>query len=47
MVLLDSHSKWIEIISVSDTMHAATIQKLRTLFAQFGIPESVAIDSGP
>jgi len=47
MVLVDSHSKWIKIIPVSDTTYTATIQKLRTLFAQFGIPESVALDSGP
>jgi len=47
MVLVDSHSKWIEVIPMSDTTSTATIQKLRTLFAQFGIPESIVSDSGP
>ena len=47
MVLVDSHSKWIEVIPMSDTTSAATIQKLRTLFAQFGIPESIVSDNGP
>ena len=34
-------------LSLSDTTSTANIQKLRTLFAQFGIPESIVSDSGP
>lgn len=44
MVVIDSHSKWIE--ATSSTSHTA-IQLSRTLFAQFGLPEVVVSDNGP
>ena len=38
LVVVDAHSKWIEVISMSTTTAELTIQHLRQLFARFGIP---------
>ena len=41
LVIVDSHSKWIEAICASNTTSAVVMDELRSLFAQFGIPETV------
>ena len=41
LVLIDAHSKWVEAICTSNATSTAVIEELRTLFAQFGIPETV------
>ena len=43
LVVIDAHSKWLEVFQVKN---ATTIQKLRTLFAQFGLPKTVVSDNG-
>ena len=47
LVVIDAHSKWLEVIPMSTSTALTTIQTLRTLFAQFGIPESIVSDNGP
>ena len=47
MVVTDAHSKWPEIIEVSDTTSSKTIQELKKLFAAYGLPQQVATDNGP
>ena len=47
LVVIDAHSKWIEAIPMSTATAFTTIQQLRKLFAQFGIPDSVVSDNGP
>ena len=47
LVVIDTHSKWIEVEVGKDATAEATIQRLRTIFARFGIPETVMIDNGP
>ena len=44
-VIVDAHSKLIEALPVPSATSSATIGKLRTLFAQFGIPETVVSDN--
>ena len=47
LVVVDAHSKWIEVFMMSAATSRATIQQLRALFAQFGLPQSVVTDNGP
>lgn len=47
LVSVDAHSKWIEVQKMSGTNAAATIGKLRELFARFGLPSQVVSDGGP
>ena len=46
-ILIDAHSKWIEVHPMYSITASATIQCLRNIFAQFGIPENVVSDNGP
>ena len=45
LIVVDVHSKWIETIPVHSATSTATVEKLRTLFAQFGLPESICSDN--
>ena len=47
LVVVDAHTKWIEVVPMSNSTSFSPIQKLRTLFAQFGIPRTVVTDNGP
>ncbi len=47
LVVVDAHSKWIEVHPMSSTTTTSTIERLQTVFAQFGIPESLVSDNGP
>ena len=44
-VLIDAHSKWIEAICTPSATSDVVIQELRTLFAQFGLPETIVTDN--
>ena len=46
LVLIDAHSKWIEAFCIQSVSSTNTIEKLRTVFSQFGIPESIVRDNG-
>jgi transposase InsO family protein len=46
LVLIDSHSKWIETFCTSTASSAAVIEELRTVFAQFGLPDTIVTDNG-
>ena len=45
LVTIDAHSKWIEASCTSSTSSACVIEELRTLFARFGLPESIVTDN--
>ena len=45
LVVVDSHSKWLEVIFTTAMTAARTIEALRTLFARFGLPEEVVSDN--
>ena len=47
LVVVDAHTKWIEVFPMSNLTSFSTIQQFRTLFAQFGIPRTVVTDNGP
>ena len=46
LVVVDAHSKWMEIEVVSSGTTQATVEHLRTMFARFGIPKVIVTDNG-
>ena len=46
LVVIDAHSKWIEVFPTASSTSAVVVEHLRTLFAQFGVPETVVSDNG-
>ena len=46
LVLVDAHSKWLEVTPVASTSSHATIQALRRIFATHGLPEMLVSDNG-
>lgn len=47
LVLIDSHSKWLELKHMTSTTTLRTIEVLRDLFSAFGLPEEIVSDNGP
>jgi hypothetical protein len=46
-LLVDAHSKWLEIIEMKNTTAQSTVRELRKLFALYGLPKVVVSDNGP
>ena len=47
LVLIDAHTKWIEVFPMAGATSAATIQQLLTTLARFGLPNTVVTDNSP
>ncbi|XP_062373268.1 uncharacterized protein K02A2.6-like [Sardina pilchardus] len=47
LVVVDSHSKWLEVVHMTVTTALKTIEVLRGLFASHGLPEECVSDNGP
>lgn len=47
LVVIDSHSKWLEVFPMSSTTFHNTIEVLRGLFASYRLPEELGSDNGP
>ena len=47
LVVVDSHTKWVEAYPTDSATSSKVIELSRTLFAQFGIPEVVVTDNAP
>jgi hypothetical protein len=45
LIVIDAHSKWIEVFSMKTASSFTTIQHLQTLFAQFGLPKTIVSDN--
>ena len=45
--IVDTHSRWPEVIPVSFNTTSKTVEVLRDLFARFGIPEQIVSDNDP
>ena len=45
LVVVDSHSKWIEAEIMSSTTSSLTVNKLRAMFARWGIPDMICTDN--
>lgn len=46
-VVVDSHSKWLEVFPMYSTTATETIDILCTLFASYGLPREIVSDNGP
>ena len=46
LVVIDTHSKWIDVEIVNSTSAMITIIKIRSLFATHGITEQLVSDNG-
>ena len=46
LVTVDAHSKWIEAVCTPTTSSSVVIDELKTLFAKFGLPETIVTDNG-
>ena len=47
LIVVDSHSKWLEVVPMRSTTASKTTDILRGLFASRGLPEEVVSDNGP
>ena len=47
LVLIDSHSKWIDVKHMTSTATEGTIDELEPIFAKHGLPEQLVSDNGP
>ena len=46
LIVVDAHSKWVEVEVIPAAAFAHTIQKLRAMFATHGLPELLVSDNG-
>ena len=46
-IVIDSHSKWIEVIPTKWMTASTTIEMLRGLLSSYGLPETIVSDNGP
>ena len=47
LVLVDAHSKWLEVHVMTNSTTNATIQRLQQSFATHGLPDILVTDNGP
>ena len=47
LIVVDAHSKWLDVCPSSSSTSAQTVDILRTLFACHGLPETIVSDNGP
>ncbi|XP_033108214.1 uncharacterized protein K02A2.6-like [Anneissia japonica] len=47
LVLIDSHSKWLEVVHMKSTTSSRTIEELKLIYSRYGLPEEVVSDNGP
>ena len=47
LILIDAHSKWMEVHITSGATSAITINKMKLTFSSLGFPEILVTDNGP
>lgn len=47
LIIIDSYSRWMDVYETKSTNSQETIDKLRTSFAIFGLPDEIVSDNGP
>jgi transposase InsO family protein len=47
LIIVDSFSKWIEVMETRVTTSKKTIELLRSIFARYGFPKVIVTDNGP
>ena len=46
-IMVDAHSKWPEVMTMSSTTTQHTIDALTAVFARYGLPDQLVFDNGP
>ena len=46
LVIVDSHSKWLDVRIMPNITSSKTVEKLREVFAIHGIPKKMVTDNG-
>ena len=46
LVLIDAHSKWIEVFITNSSTSSVVLEELKSTFARFGLPELIVTDNG-
>ncbi|CAF3495196.1 unnamed protein product [Rotaria socialis] len=46
LIVVDAHSKWLEVFMMNDISTLSTISNLKTLFARYGLCEEIISDNG-
>ena len=46
LVVVDAHSKWVEVVQMNSTTSSKTIAELRKLFSAYGLPDQLVFDNG-
>ena len=47
LIIVDSHSKWIDVHVTTSSSASVTIEKLMSSFATHGLPHTIVSDNGP
>ena len=47
LVLVDTHSKWLDVQVMNSITSELTISRLRSIFATHGLPQQIVTDNGP
>ena len=47
LIVVDAHSRWLEIERMDTTTSTKTIENLQSLFARYGVPSELVSDNGP
>ena len=47
LILIDAHSKWMEVHMTKSSTSLVTNEKMRSTFATLGLPEQLVTDNGP
>ena len=47
LIVVDSHSKWLEVEVMSTVTRESTIERLREMFSRYGVPQQMVSDNGP
>uniref|UniRef100_A0A3B3BR08 Integrase catalytic domain-containing protein n=1 Tax=Oryzias melastigma TaxID=30732 RepID=A0A3B3BR08_ORYME len=47
LIVVDAHSKWLDVYPVASATAAATVESLRSSFSTHGIPEMIVSDNAP
>ena len=47
LIVVDAHTKWLEVIPMSTTTTQTTVEKLRSIFATHGLPRILTTDNSP
>lgn len=46
LIIIDTHSKWLEVCRMPNLTSQATVTRLKRLFAAYGLPEHIVTDNG-